>query len=61
MRSVGMAAGPIPFDRIVWYIEAFLDPDSPEDMDRYIRLIRRMDSAYQEATSPKKDKAKGQT
>ena len=62
MRSIGMASGPIPFDRIVWYVETFLDPDSPDEMDRCIRLIRRMDSAYQEAMSPKKDtKAAGAT
>ena len=55
MRSIGMGSGPIPFDRMVWYIETFLEPDSPDEMDRYILLMRRMDSAYQTATAPKKE------
>lgn len=54
MRSVGMSTGSIPFDKLVWYIEEFLGADSYDDMDRYIRLMRRMDSAYAKATAPKK-------
>ena len=54
MRSVGMTAGSIPFDRVVWYCEQFLGANTPDELDRYVRLIRRMDSAYAKATAPKK-------
>lgn len=54
MRAIGMAAGPIPLDRVVWYLDRFVQPAPGDETERWIRLIRRMDNAYQKALSPAK-------
>lgn len=56
MRSVGMSVGQIPYDRMAWYVDRFLRPSDEDELDRYLRLIRRMDSEYLDVMTPKDTK-----
>lgn len=49
MRTVGMALGPIPLDKMVWYYHEFVDDG---DRERWLSLMRRMDRLYLKLNSP---------